>query len=43
MAGQENREHNGNEFYLNGGETQLYISFNALGALNPKLTNWPEA
>jgi hypothetical protein len=43
VAGQEYREHNGNEFYLNGGETQLYISFNALGALNPKLTNWPEA
>ena len=43
VAGQVYREHQDKEFYLAGGETQLYIAFNSLGILKPKLTNWPEA
>jgi hypothetical protein len=43
VAGQEYLEHEGKEFYLEGGETQLYVSFNALGSLSPRLTNWSEA
>lgn len=43
VAGQEYLEHEGKEFFLEGGETQLYVSYNTLGSLTPKLTNWSEA
>lgn len=42
VAGQAYAEHEGKEFYLNGGETQVYVAFNCIGPLSPKLTTWPE-
>lgn len=42
-AGQQYEEHNDNDFYLEGGETQLYVSYNEVPNLQPKLTNWADA
>ncbi|MGY5724457.1 hypothetical protein ACXHQT_17330, partial [Vibrio cincinnatiensis] len=42
-AGQEYECHNEKEFYLEGGETQLYVGYNTLPNLKPALTNWKDA
>lgn len=42
-AGQQYRKHNGKEFYLEGGETQLYVGYKEIPDLKPKHTNWPDA
>lgn len=42
-AGQEYEVHNEKEFYLEGGETQLYVGYNEIPNLKPKLTNWADA
>ena len=42
-AGQGYRKHEGKTFYLEGGETQLYVGYNEVPSLKPKLTNWPDA
>ena len=41
-AGQEYIEHKGKNFYLEGGDTQLYIDYGKLDNLQPKHTNWPD-
>ena len=41
-AGQPYEEFSGNEFYLQGGSTQLFVSPNSIEASSPNLTNWPE-
>ncbi len=41
-AGQEYRSVDNSEFYLEGGNTQLYVEFGTLGKLEPKLTNWSD-
>ena len=42
-AGQEYEVHDEKEFYLEGGETQLYVGYNEVSNLKPKLTNWADA
>ncbi|MFT5545853.1 MAG: hypothetical protein ACI832_001423 [Rheinheimera aquimaris] len=42
-AGQEYEVHDEKEFYLEGGETQLYVGYNEIPNLKPKLTNWADA
>ncbi|NRQ41962.1 hypothetical protein HRH59_05150 [Rheinheimera sp. YQF-2] len=42
-AGQGYRKHKGKTFYLEGGETQLYVGYNEVPNLKPKLTNWADA
>jgi hypothetical protein len=41
-AGQEYLEHRGKNFYLEGGDTQLYVEYGKLDNLQPKHTNWPD-
>lgn len=41
-AGQRYRKHNGKRFFLEGGETQLYIDYGIIENLQPKPTNWPD-
>lgn len=42
-AGQEYREHDGKNFYLEGGNEQLFIARNAVSPEPKKLTNWSDA
>src|SRR5690554_2763425 len=43
-AGQQYKEHNGKDFYLEGGNEQIYMTPGTLDKqpLTPQLTNWPE-
>jgi len=44
-AGQRYEKHNGKQFYLEGGNEQIYMTPGTLDeqSLIPKLTHWPEA
>jgi hypothetical protein len=42
-AGQEYREHNGKEFYLEGGNEQIFISPNTVSPTPKKFTPWTDA
>jgi hypothetical protein len=41
-AGQQYRTHNGSDFYLQGGEQQLYLDASNVEGLVPKQTHWPD-
>ena len=41
-AGQRYKEHLGKEFYLEGGNQQLFIERGAISNLQPELTHWPD-
>lgn len=42
-AGQEYREHNGKEFYLKGGNEQIFVAPNTVSPIPKKLTPWADA
>lgn len=41
-AGQRYQKHNGKNFYLSGGEVQLFITPGSVDTAPPQLTEWPE-
>lgn len=41
-AGQEYREHQGKNFYLSGGDSQLFVTPGEIKTAPAQLTNWPE-
>ncbi|GAB1261915.1 hypothetical protein [Aurantivibrio plasticivorans] len=42
-AGQQYDQFNGKDFYLEGGESQLYVEYNSISGLEPKVTTWPDS
>ena len=42
-AGQQYKEFEGMEFYLEGGQQQLYVEYNSIPNLSPKVTTWSDA
>lgn len=42
-AGQQYKEFDGKDFYLEGGQQQLYVQHNSIPNLSPKVSQWPDA